>query len=372
MNCELNINLLTDAEVSQLKEILASAQHIVICCHKSPDGDAVGSTLAWADFLKVEGERFFASEETSPLNSQLSPLNFPPSITVILPDAAPDFLHWMPGFNTLVMRYDKKPEEVKQKFAEADLVCCLDFNTSSRTDDMQEVLDACQAPKLLIDHHLKPDIKTVMSISRPEMSSTSEIVFDLIWQLGGYEQMSLACAQCLYAGMMTDTGAFTYNSNRPEIFYVVSLLLAKGVDKDRIYNRVFHNFSMSCLRLRAYVIYRKMRVVRELHAAYFSITKEEMERFRFQKGDAEGLVNEPLKMKGLKLSISLREDTERPNLVLVSLRSSCGFHCEKMAREFFNGGGHEDAAGGKLYCSVEEAEQITLRAITAYQQQLGR
>lgn len=350
---ESRIQLLTDAELSRLKEILASARHVVVCCHKSPDGDAVGSSLAWTDYLLQT-----AGDEGR-------------EVTVVLPDAAPDFLHWMPGFNTRVMRYDKKPEEVKALLDKADLVCCLDFNTSSRTEDMKEALDGCQAPKLLLDHHLQPDMETVMSVSRPDLSSTCELVFCLIWQLGGYEAMSKECAQCLYAGMMTDTGGFTYNSSRPEIFWIISQLLAKGIDKDRIYNRVYHNYSTSCMRLRSYVIYRKMRVIEELRAAYFSITKEEMQRFRFKRGDAEGLVNEPLKIKGLKLSISLREDTERPNLILVSLRSSCGFHCEKMAREFFNGGGHEDAAGGKLYCSVEEAEQVALKAIMAYREQLG-
>ena len=358
----MNIHLLTDAEVSLLKETLASAHHVVICCHKSPDGDAVGSSLAWAEFLS----RGAWSADSGENRAAFGPA---PTVTVVLPDDAPDFLHWLPGFQQ-VMRYDKKPTEVKACFAEADLVCCLDFNTTSRTEELQEVLDACQAPKLLIDHHLKPDMQTVMSISRPEMSSTCEIVFDLIHQLGGFETMSVDCATNLYCGLMTDTGAFAYNSTRPESFYVAGLLLSKGINRDRIHRRVYHSLSYYALRLRSYVLYKKLQVVEELHASYFCITKQEMKRFRYVKGDAEGLVNEPLKIKGMKLSISLREDTERPNLVLVSLRSSCGFHCEKMAREFFNGGGHEDAAGGKLHCSIEEAEQVAIRAIMAYQLQL--
>lgn len=346
----MNIDILTDAEVSRLREILASAHNVVVCCHKSPDGDAVGSSLAWAEYVRS------LHEETT--------------VTVVLPDAAPDFLHWMPGFQQVV-RYDKKPEEVKALLAGADLVCCMDFNTTSRTDEMQELLDSCQAPKLLIDHHLKPDVQTVMSMSRPEMSSTCEIVFCLIHQLGAYETMSKECASNIYCGMMTDTGAFTYNSVRPEIFHIVSLLMARGINKDRIYNRVYHSFSLNALRLRAYIISKKMRVVEQLRAAYFTITRQEMRRYRFVKGDAEGLVNEPLRIKGMKLSISLREDTEKDNLILVSLRSANGFHCEKMARQFFNGGGHEDAAGGRLYCSMAEAEQITLKAIMAFQLQLG-
>lgn len=351
----MQVNILTDAEVSLLRETLASAHNIVVCCHKSPDGDAVGSSLAWAEFLSAQGARVDSGERR---------------VTVVLPDAAPDFLHWMPGFQK-VMRYDKKPEEVKALFDGADLVCCMDFNTSSRTDEMQQLLDECKAPKLLIDHHLGPDIDTVMSISRPEASSTCELVFCLIHQLGGYEEMTIDCATNLYCGLMTDTGAFAYNSSRPEVFFIVSRLLEKGINKDRIYRRVYHSYSLNAIRLRSYVISRKMQVVERLHAAYFTITKAEMKRFRFIRGDAEGLVNEPLRIKGMKLSISLREDTEKPNLILVSLRSSNGFHCEKMAREWFNGGGHEDAAGGRLYCSMEEAEQVTLKAIMAYQIQLG-
>ena len=344
----MNINILSDAEVCRLRKVLASARKVVVCCHKSPDGDAIGSSLAWAGYLS-EGR----------------------DVCVVLPDAAPDFLHWMPGFDH-VLRYDKKPEEVRTRFAEADLVCCMDFNTSSRTDELQPVLDECQAPKLLIDHHLGPDIKTVQTISRPKLSSTSEMVFSIIWQLedGRMEVFTKEMARCIYCGMMTDTGAFTYNSTRPEIFYIVSKLMMLGVDKDRIYKKVYHAFSVNSLRMRAYIIYKKMKIVEGTRAAFFSITRGDMKTFHFQKGDAEGLVNEPLHIKGMKLSISLREDTERPNLILVSLRSSCGFHCEKMAREFFNGGGHEDAAGGKLFCSIEEAEKVTLKAIMAYKGQL--
>lgn len=339
--------ILSATELLKLQQLINDSMQIVICCHKSPDGDALGASLAWADYLLSLGKQ----------------------PVVVLPDAAPDFLHWLPGFNQ-VLRYDKKPEEVKKAFDESDLVCCLDFNSTSRTDELQEIIDACDSPRLVIDHHLNPDIQSVMTVSFPDMSSTCELLFRLIYQLGGYETMSKQSATSIYCGMMTDTGSFTYNSSSPEIFYVISLLLAKGVNKDNVYNRVYHNYSTSCLRLRSYVIYHKMRVVEELHASYFTITKQEMRRFRFKKGDAEGLVNEPLKIKGLKLSISLREDTEKTNLVLVSLRSSCGFRCERMAREFFHGGGHENAAGGRLYCSMDEAEQIALKAILHYKDEL--
>lgn len=344
----MDLEVLSPADILVLRQLICSSLNIVICSHKSPDGDAVGSSLAWAEFLRQQGKE----------------------PVVVLPDAYPDFLQWLPGTDK-ILRYDKKREEVRKVFEQADLVCCLDFNAFPRTDDLQEILEGCGAKKLLIDHHLSPSVDAVLSVSRPDMSSTCELVFDIITQLGGYDNMTSGCAANLYCGMMTDTGGFTYNSSRPEIFYIISLLLAKGINKDRIYNKVYHTCSTSCLRMRSYVIYRKMSVIEELHAAYFTITKGEMQRFRFVKGDAEGLVNEPLRIRGMKLSISLREDTERPNLILVSLRSSCGFHCEPMARRFFNGGGHEDAAGGKLYCSIEEAEQIAVKAILAFKEQLG-
>ncbi|MBR0489723.1 MAG: DHH family phosphoesterase [Prevotella sp.] len=343
----MDIKVLNDSELTQLRQLIVDCKRVVVICHKSPDGDAIGSSLAWAEYLRQQGKE----------------------VSVVVPDAYPDFLQWLPN-TQLIMRYDKKAEEVKTVFEQADLVCCMDFNESSRVEELQPLLDAFQGKRLMIDHHLNPNLDDAMVISRSQLCSTCELVFSILWQLDAYEPMTHAMAVCLYCGMMTDTGGFTYNSTRPEIFYIISLLLDKRVNKDLVYNRVYHNYSADAIRLRGYVISRKMRVSNELHAAYFTLTRDEMKRYHFIKGDAEGLVNEPLRIKGMKVSISLREDTEKPNLILVSLRSSCGFHCAEMARRFFNGGGHEDAAGGKLFCSITEAEQITTQAILAFREQL--
>lgn len=343
----MNIKVLNDSELVQLRQLIVDCNRVVVTCHKSPDGDAIGSSLAWAEYLRMQGKE----------------------VSVVVPDAYPDFLLWMPN-TQLILRYDKKPDAVKTVFEQADLVCCMDFNESSRVEELQPLLDAFQGKRLMIDHHLNPNLDDAMIISRSQLSSTCELVFSILWQLEAYEQMPHSMAVCLYCGMMTDTGGFTYNSTRPEIFYIISLLLDKRVNKDLIYNRVYHNYSADAIRMRGYVISRKMRVSNELHAAYFTLTRDEMKRYHFIKGDAEGLVNEPLRIKGMKVSISLREDTEKDNLILVSLRSSCGFHCAEMARRFFNGGGHEDAAGGKLFCSITEAEQITTQAILAFREQL--
>lgn len=167
----------------------------------------------------------------------------------------------------------------------------------------------------------------------------------------------------LYCGMMTDTGGFTYNSTAPEVYFIISQLLTKGINKDKIYRNVYNNYSEWRIRLIGYVLYQKLQVFSEKRACYFALTRQDLKRFRYVKGDAEGLVNMPLQIKNMRLSISLREDTERDNLIWVSLRSVDDFSCTKVAERWFNGGGHLNASGGRLNCSMEEAEKIVRQAI---------
>lgn len=346
----MKIELLSEAEIATLKENIDNSNRIVICCHKSPDGDALGSSLAWAEYLRTQGKE--------------------PDI--IVPDAYPDFLQWLPGTERII-RYDKhaadKTDEMLQK---ADLIFCLDFNGTNRVDEMKYALEQSPAHKIMIDHHLDPSMDTVLTVSHPQMSSTSELVFRIIWQLGGFEEMSRKCAVCIYCGMMTDTGGFTYNSNQPEIFFIVSQLLTKGIDKDKIYRNVFNNFSPWAIRLRGYLMSQKLNIFNDLHAAYFTISRRDMRDFHFIKGDAEGLVNEPLKIKGMRLSISLREDDRRDNTIWVSLRSVDDFPCNLVASEFFNGGGHLNASGGRLHCTLDEAERVVRRAFAHYEDLLTK
>jgi len=336
----MDINLLDAAQVENLRGLIDQSDKIVLCCHRSPDGDALGSVLGWAEYLRSCGKL---------------------PITVI-PDAYPDFLQWLPGTERL-MRYDKRKDFIDEIFAEADLLFCLDFNTASRTDNMAGAIVSSPAKKVMIDHHLSPDMDTVMCLSYPEACSTCELVFRLIWQLGGFELMTRKCAAAIYCGMMTDTGGFTYNSTRPEIFFIISQLLTKRINKDKIYRNVYNNYSEWRLRLMGHVLYNKLVVMPAHKASYFILTREDLRKFHYIKGDAEGLVNMPLQIKGMKLSISLRQDTERDNLIWVSLRSVDDFPCNRMAEMFFNGGGHLNAAGGRLECSVEEAESIVRKAI---------
>ena len=340
-------DIMTDDQMAQLSHLISEANTILITCHKSPDGDAIGSSLGWAEYLRLRGK----------------------DAVVIVPDQYPDFLLWLPNTEKIV-RYDKHKEKCDMLFKIADLVFCLDYNTPSRVEDMQQALVSSPAPRILIDHHLNPDVPAVLTISHPEASSTSELIFRIVWQLGAFALMTRQFATPIYCGMMTDTGGFTFNSSNPDIYYIISELLTTHIDKDRIYRNVYHNYSEDRIRLMGYVMYEKLVYLPEYHAAFYTLTKQEQERFHFVKGDAEGLVNIPQQIKGLKLSISLREDTEKPRLVWVSLRSVDDFPCNKMAEDFFNGGGHLNASGGRLNCTMEEAVEVVKRAIVSYADRL--
>lgn len=339
----MNIDILTQEQADQLKQLINEAQHIIICCHKSPDGDAIGSSLAWASYLRNQGK----------------------ASIVAVPDAMPDFLRWQPGIETIA-RYDRKQEVLDAAFKEADLIFCLDFNVADRLDAMKVPLDQSSAKRVLVDHHLNPDLNSVITVSHPEMSSTSELIFRIIWQLGGKEAIDKRIATTLYSGMMCDTGAFTYNSTRPDIYYIICQLLETGIDKDKIYRNVYNNYSIWAIRLRGYLMSQKLNYLEDYHACFYTLTCDEMRTFHYVRGDQEGLVNEPLRIKGTKLSISLREDDRHPDTVWVSLRSVGDFPCNEMAARFFNGGGHLNASGGKLNCSVLEAEKTVKEAISAY------
>lgn len=339
--------LLSGEQLLALMQIIRESRSIVICAHRGPDGDAVGSSLGWAEYLQSIGK----------------------DARVILPNPFPDFLRWLPNSQT-VRFYARHEAEATRALADADLVFCLDLNSLPRLQDMQQAVRASRARRVIIDHHLSPDTDmAALTISFPEMSSTSEIVLRLICQLGGFDALTRAGATCLYTGMMTDTGGFTYNSNSPEIYQAISLLLTKGIDKDKIYRNVFHVFSPDRLRLTGYILYEKLRFLANGRASLFTLTREEMKRFNFIRGDAEGLVNMPLQVKGMRVSISLREDTER-DVVRVSLRSVDDFPCNRMAEEFFNGGGHLNASGGELPFPLDEAVRTAEKAIEAYAERL--
>ena len=338
---------MNEDQLVQMNQLISNANNILITCHKSPDGDAIGATLAWAEYLTSIGKES----------------------TMIVPDQFPDFLTWLPNSQKIV-RYDKHREKCDMLFKIADLIFCLDYNTPSRVDEMEQSLVNSPANRVLIDHHLKPEVPAVLTISQPEACSTCELIFRIVWQMGAFEQQTKHFAVPVYCGMMTDTGGFLYNSTRCEIYFIISQLLTKHIDKDRIYRNVYHNYSEDRIRLMGYVLYEKLVYIPEYNAAFYTLTKDELRRFHFIKGDAEGLVNIPQQIKGLKLSISLREDTDKPNIIWVSLRSVDDFPCNLMAEQFFNGGGHLNASGGRINGTMQDAIETVRKAIEAFADRL--
>lgn len=324
-------NIFKTDDIAKLKATIADNNFFVLTCHAGPDGDALGSTLGLAGYLKALGKEAL----------------------VVVPDAYPDFLAWMPGSQE-VLRYDKYRDKAELMIAAADVVVAMDYNALSRVDDMGVAIGKSKAVKVMIDHHLQPDSFCDLTFSFPQLSSTCEVVFRLIYAMGGYEVMDKGVCECLYAGMMTDTGCFSYGPCTQEVYLIISLMMQKEINKDRIYNKVFNNYSEGRLRLMGYVLYEKMKVYPDHHAALITLTREEMNRFNFVKGDTEGLVNIPLQMKGIHFSVFLREDTEK-DLIRVSLRSQGTFPCNKFAGRYFNGGGHLNASGGQYDGSLDEA-----------------
>ena len=335
--------VISQANVDHVEKWFERADKIVIVSLVSPDGDAIGSSLGLWHFLNSQDK----------------------TVHVIVPNAFPDFLKWMPGAKEII-QYNRYKEFADKLIMEADVICCLDFNVLSRIDEMEEIVRVSPGRKMMVDHHLYPGDFARIVISHPQISSTSELVFRLICQLGNFSDITKEAAECIYTGMMTDTGGFTYNSNDREIYLIIGELLSKGIDKDEIYRNVFNTHSEGRLRLMGYVLYEKMQVFPLFNSALITLSREEQQKFQYKKGDTEGFVNMPLSMKDICFSVFLREDTEK-DMIKVSLRSVGTFPCNQVAAEFFNGGGHLNASGGEFYGPMEEAVALFKQALVKYE-----
>ncbi len=333
-------------KVDQIMQAIEEAEQIVITTHLSPDGDALGSSLALFHFLK----------------------DLEKNVRIIVPNSFPYFLKWMKGAGEISIA-EYNPEAARHIMMHADLIFSLDYNISKRIGLMAPMLEDSPARKILIDHHLFPGNGFHIVVSHPEISSTSELIFRLLFQAGRYEKLTRAEAECIYCGMMTDTGGFTYNSSDPEIFEIISLLLRKKVDKDDIYSKVFHNYSAERFRLLGFTLSQRMDIYPDLHAALIWLSKEDQAPFRFSKGDTEGFVNYPLSIKGIIFSTFIREDE---GLIKLSFRSQRSFPCNEFAADFFNGGGHLNASGGEFYGSMETALELYATGLKQYEEILKR
>ena len=337
--------LISQENIDAVSAIVASGEEFVIVAHKNPDGDAVGSSLGLYHYLASQGKK----------------------ATVVLPNPFPEFLSWLPATDK-VLSYETDPVAASQAVSVADAIFCLDFNSLSRAGDMGALLAASQAKKVLIDHHPQPSSEFDVVISHTVACATAELVFRVVTSLSGVEVLTHDMAQCIYTGMMTDTGAFAYASTRKDIYLIIAHLLDKGIDKDLIYRRVFYNYTLSRMRLFGFVLNEKLKVYNKYNAALITLSHSELMRYYAQKGDTEGLVNQPLQIKGVRFSCFLRE--EQPGKINVSLRSVDDFPCNAVAAEFFNGGGHLNASGGELHCTLEEAVELYKKAIKKFKNEL--
>ena len=314
--------------LQQLDELIVTARNIVITCHLSPDGDAMGSSLGLRRALWRAGKK----------------------ARFITPDTPPKYLQFLPGAEDIVV-YSRSEAFADKAFAEADLLFCLDYNEPKRIDHMEQSMMASPARKVMIDHHLHPSDFPDVLISHPELSSTSILVYRLLCALGMGDCIDEAAAECRYTGMMTDTGNFSYNSNDPALYLAIADLMSRGIDKDAIYRKVYFSNSLKRMRLNGYAILNNLRVFPELRAALITLTRNELNEFHYQKGDTEDLVNRPLTMADTVYSVFLREESD---YVKVSTRSKGDFPVNIMCSEHFNGGGHLNAAGGEYYGTMEE------------------
>jgi phosphoesterase RecJ-like protein len=331
-------------KIDDALSLINEANQIAIVTHMSPDGDAMGSALGLYQHLLTCGK----------------------NVTVVVPNRFPDFLAWMPGAENVLV-YDEQKEQTEIALRKCDLLFALDFNTLTRIGNLNSIVKNLSCKNILIDHHRDPDDFCNVVISYPKIASTSELVFRLIYSMGFFPQMTLSCAECLYAGMMTDTGAFTFNSNDPEIYYIISELLKKGVDKDAIYSKVYNTYSVDRLRLMGYTLGQKMEILPEYHTAIITLTKAELDKFNYKEGDTEGFVNIPLSIKGIVFSVLVKEGKE---MVKLSLRSRGTFPVNKVASSLFNGGGHINASGGESYESLKDTVKKLKAALPHYQKEL--
>ncbi len=336
------MKLSTD-QVDRLRQMLSTpGLRAAIVSHTNPDGDAVGSSLAWAGALRALGHE----------------------ATCIVPNKYPYFLDWMPGIEEVVVFRSDTESRAARALAEADLIFCLDFNAVSRLEILSDTLSAnTSARRILIDHHLSPDEGFDLMFSYPGASSTCYIMYRLIEALFGTEAITQQMAEALYVGMMTDTGNFAFSSLTPGLFRAVATLVERGVHVPTVYNNVYNAYTEGRARLFGYAINRKMQLIEDGTVAYMSLMEHEMRRFGFQQGDSEGFVNYALTIKKMKMSAMFLAHRK---FIRVSLRSRGDVDVNLFARKYFNGGGHKNAAGGKSYDTMEETIARYVRSVREF------
>ncbi len=321
-------------------EILA-ADHIVITAHRSADGDSVGSSLGLLHFIEKLGKKAI----------------------VCHPDKAPEFLYWLDTSAIILM--EENPDEVTAQIKKADLIFCLDYNATSRLGpDMQALLDTVTCKTIMIDHHLNPEEFPTLTVSETTASSTAQLVFELIEQSGHLDLLDEKIGTPLYLGILTDTGSFRFNSVKPRTHEILAKLLTAGVEHHIIHEKLNDTNTENRLRLQGYAMSEKLEILYDQNVAIISLSKEELAKYNYQKGDADGLANLILSIKGMKAAIVFKE---KDGIMKISFRSKGAENpVNVLAKTHFDGGGHANASGGMSDLTVTETLEKLKELIPQY------
>lgn len=315
--------------IKRAKELLEDKhQRIIITTHTNPDGDAIGSCLGLYNCLMAA--RYL-------------------DMNIVVPNSYPSFLQWMPN-NDVIINAKTHPHKAEKLMEEASFIFCLDFNGLSRTDKLEKPLAESKATKCLIDHHPQPESGFDLIFSDVTVSSTAELIYEFIEKMGWTGYFGHDVAECLYTGIVTDTGSFSFGCNEPRTYEIIARIMELGVDGERIHRLIYNTYSEDRLRLLGYCLSEKLIVMAEQNAAYISLTRNELNRFNHQVGDTEGIVNYALSIENVHLAALF---TENHDHIKISFRSAGNHDVNAFARNYFNGGGHKNASGGKSFDSMQ-------------------
>jgi len=336
-----------NSSVEDFKNLLeAKGQQIVITTHYKPDADALGSSLALAEYLQSKGH----------------------NVTVITPSDYPRFLNWLHGQEKVIALNENTVEEIKLIVNQADIVFCLDFSALSRINDLEEIVKKSSAKKVLIDHHLNPDHFADYNFHFQTAAATAEIIYNFICMLGDRSLITKDIAESIYAGIMTDTGSFRFPSTSSQIHIIIADLIALGADNSKVHRLIYDNNSELRLRFIGFALSEKLNVLKEYNVAYFAINAEELKKYDSQTGDTEGVVNYALSIEGVRFAVMM---VEREDGVKISFRSTGDFAVNEFAALHFEGGGHKNASGGKSKINLKETEAKFLHLLPLYKEQLN-
>ena len=332
-------------DIHEIAELLKKSSVITLITHQNPDGDAIGSVLGLYHYLLSQKGK---------------------KVNVIVPDDYPDFLAWMPDCDKIIIA-ENEIEKVKNAINKSETIFCLDFNHTSRIAIIRELVLNAKAVKVLIDHHPHPEPFARYTISETKVSSTSELLYNLITSING--KINKQIAACLFTGIMTDTGGFSHNSSHPGTYEIIADLLKTGIDKNDIFDKIYNNFSSDRMRLMGYCLNQKMQVYPEYKTAFISLSKKELDDFNFKTGDTEGFVNLPLSIKGIKISALF---IEKDDMIKTSFRSKGHFPVNLLSKKYFNGGGHTNAAGGEYYDTMEKTLEKFIEILPEFKEDIDK